>query len=244
MSQTKKAFGLVSIVALTCSLGLLGCGDDESDGNNTGGTGTGASGGNGGSGNTGGGTGGTGTGAMGGMGGMGGEAPAETPVDRMGRPAINTALTDRFSAGHDAAAEAYNVNHDDTTWDAMYAADFAASIAIYDAIDTVCMNQAFSCDDETDAACYGVFAGVLADDKLWLDTDYTTCVTYLGVEADATGLLANDDCGGRRPVDDVIQRTYSLLVNGSLADIDDGIAVEPETLAADGTFPYLGAPNN
>jgi len=238
-----RAFELISVVALACSVGLLGCGDDDG-GDGTGGTtGTGATGGGGGGTGATGGTGGTGTGAMGGTGGAGGDPVVEAPIDRMGRPAINTALTDRFSAGHDAAAEAYNVNHDDTTWGAMYTADFQASIAIFDAIDTVCMNQAFACQDETDADCYLTFASVLANDKLWLKTNASTCGVYLGVEADATGLLANDDCGGRRPVDDVIKRTYSLLVNGSLADIDDGIAVEPETANAAAAFPYLGAPN-
>jgi hypothetical protein len=241
--MTMRARDLLLLTALTCSVGVLGCGDDDSS--DTSGPGGGGSGNAGGGGAGGGGAGGGGAGGGGAGGGGTGGVPVDEPIDRMGRAAVNTALISRFGDQHDADAEAYNQNHDDATW-AQYEDNMAANLAIYDAIDTDCTNQAFSCGNTTDADCYATFAGVLANDKLWVKTDNPpSCAVYLAVEADATGLLTNDDCGGRRPVDDVINTTYSLLVNGSLSDIDDGVTAEAATTTAFAAgFPYLPAPNN
>ncbi len=169
-------------------------------------------------------------------------------IDRMGRPAINTATDETFLAVNGAqptpstdalrgaAEDAYNADATPLNWTDNQKT-MKAQLAILDALDGVCGNQAFACGTTTadlaNPACYATLAGVLADDRLWMTTKATaTCTTYLGVETQA------DDCGGRRPVDDVIKSTYSVVAG---VTFDDGITA-PSGLHPT-TFPYLAAPH-
>ena len=65
-------------------------------------------------------------------------------VDRMGRPAINTALNHTFdtTAAAGTAKDAYNADKNITGWQAAYTAQFAANLGIFDALDNVCGNSA------------------------------------------------------------------------------------------------------
>lgn len=199
--------------------------------------------------------------------GMGGGFPAPptlgTQIDRMGRPAINTALDETFLAVNGAsptlsttalraaAEDKYNQDGDPLNW-TNNTKTFKANLAILDSLDnttvlgTGCGNQLLACGnadaDHGNANCYSTLAGVLADDRLWVKTTSTSCSIYLGVEADATNKIPNQDCGGRRPVDDVIKTTYSLVVAGDLTfSVDDGIT--PPAGLHPTTFPYLAAPH-
>ena len=111
-----------------------------------------------------------------------------------------------------------------------------------DSIDNTCGNQGFFTADA--GLRYSTLAGVLANDALWVNTGSTTCTTYLGVEANATGALTNTDCGGRGLAYDVMNITYNLLVTGGLTapttPLDGTTAVAAKTNGT--TFPYLGAP--
>jgi len=66
-------------------------------------------------------------------------APAlGTQIDRMGRPAINTALNHGFDANAsnaNAAKNAYNADSNVGTWVATYGAEFAKNLAIIDVLD-------------------------------------------------------------------------------------------------------------
>jgi hypothetical protein len=176
--------------------------------------------------------------------------PIGMQIDRMGRPAINTAANNVFEADASVAGPAkdgYNANNVPSKWVAAYGAEVAKNVAIFDSLDTVCGNQfAAKLPDGglgTAAGTYSVLAGVLADDRVYLKTDATTCSCaapggYLAVEGAATGLVPNTDCGGRRLDCDVMDRTYSLLAVGALSGVTDGIG--PDTTKTGGTkFPYL-----
>jgi hypothetical protein len=178
-----------------------------------------------------------------------------TQIDRMGRPAINTATNDTFlvpsasppgfKASDDitraAAEDDYNEESDSTTWVTKFAPTIALNLGVLDSLDGNCENQIASCkNDQMAGGCYNTLAGVLADDRLWVKTTSTSCGAYLGVEADAV-LAANMDCGGRRPIDDVIKVTYSVLAFGDTTSFDDGITA-PNGLHPD-TFPFFGAPH-
>ncbi|MSP25533.1 MAG: hypothetical protein EXR75_10285, partial [Myxococcales bacterium] len=112
----KTLIQFAAVAALSVGV-LAACGDDETTAAGPTGTPTTTSA-NGGSG--GGGTGGatTSNGGSGGAGVTGFPAPPKlgNPIDRMGRPAINTVGSKTFSAMADAAKDAYNVNHDEATW--------------------------------------------------------------------------------------------------------------------------------
>ncbi|MBK6515632.1 MAG: hypothetical protein IPM79_04690 [Polyangiaceae bacterium] len=260
MNQTMKFVG-----GLLLAMGLLGaCGDDT--------TATGGSGG----GNGGENPGGNGTGGSGGGGGV--EIPPKpelgAQIDRMGRPAINTALMGAFiqfsGAGNPQASDnttraeledAYNADSDAAGWSAEYTTLFAANLAILDALDSgvpagatpedACENQAFSCGDYLDTSgCYDLLAGVLADDRLWVDTTGVGCNAapvaspvegYLAMELEILLNAPNDGCGGRRPVDDVIDITYSALTVGGVSGVGDGIPA-PADLHPE-TFPFLAEPH-
>src|SRR6266566_1303987 len=67
--------------------------------------------------------------------------PAPVPgaqIDRMGRPAINTAANHIFdpdAAGKAAGKEAYNGDTSQGTWSTTYGGEFAKNLAIFDALD-------------------------------------------------------------------------------------------------------------
>ena len=163
-------------------------------------------------------------------------------IERMGRPAINTALNATFNGNADAAGsakDAYNQDDDPSGWAAAYSDEFQVQLAILDSLDRNCGNQ-LGADLNPDDR-YAALAGLLADDRLYVNTASGTCTTYLAVEADALAILANDDCGGRVMSYDVIDVTYSAVAVGALSgvgDTVDGDDADPDKDA----FPFLAAP--
>lgn len=202
------------------------------------------------------------------------ETPTDTPttpppptlgtqIDRMGRPAINTALNHSFDTTKttkDAAKDAYNQDKDPTNWvkPTVYVPEFMANLGVLDALDAKCGNQ-LSYKGTTPAAdSYSPLAGLLADDRLWLKTDATTCSLttsptlidstpggYLAVEGASS--VPNNDCGGRTLSYDVMNISYSLLAAGAggLAPPTnqlDGVMAVPDR-SKGSTFPYLAVPH-
>lgn len=173
---------------------------------------------------------------------------------RMGRPLINAAANHTFDpddASKSAAQKEWNENSDPASWVQKYATEIGKNLAIYDALDGVCGNQLFADKSRPDASRYATLASVLADDRLWIRADGRVCTIYLGVEADATKLVANRDCGGRKPDYEVVMLTYSALATGTIpasaalavssGGVTDGTtAVAAKTSVA--TFPYLAPP--
>ena len=236
--KTKKLAFLLFVAGATA---LVGCGDDGDIG--TGGTaGSGATAGTGGTG---------GVGAAAGTGGAGGGVAVVGQIDRMGRPAINTALTQTFSpdsAAKSARKDEYNAEDDTAAWPG-FVPDFAAALAILDSLDadsnaqTGCGTQlAIGPPTEPGGDTrYDGLAGVLADDQLYIDSTTNVCVAYLGVEAETLGVVEDGGCGGRTPEYDVIDDTYSVLAAGVLAGVSDGVDENVEGFLAD--FPFLAPPN-
>lgn len=175
-------------------------------------------------------------------------------IDRMGRAAVNTALSNPFDlyrpGGTGMPIEASDVtknryNRDGnvanwvTNWGATpYTAPNAAvnfNLAILDGLDGgTCGNQlAFNATTK-----YATLTGVLAADVLQLDSTRTTCNQYLSVELNALG-IANTNCGGRTLSMDTVDVTYSALAIGATTGVSDGIA---ETTVPLTTFPFFTAP--
>lgn len=180
-----------------------------------------------------------------------GPPPAPTlgaQIDRLGRPAIATALIDPFYLAGKPAQEqkkdAYNADDDPSGWVTAWAPDMAASVAVLDSLDTTCGNQILYTEPAS-AASYAGLAGVLAYDVLWVNAAPTDCDgVYLAVEANATGLITNDDCGGRVPAADIVDISYSLLAGVTffpVPAVGDGIAANDVAFLTE--FPYLAAPH-
>ncbi len=271
----KKTIQLLGITLLSAAA-LAACGDDtQTGGGNTGGGNTG------GNPTTGGnppqGAGGNGGDGVGGDG--GGPNPFPPPpepgaqIDRMGRPAINTALVGAFvqydASGDPQAADPavraglqddYNADTNEADWGDSYGPLFIGNLAVIDALDTglngttnqqACTNQAGhpTPGDLSDPLNYGTLGNaVLPDDRLYVSAAAEGCTAgaqanpfsgFLGLElATLSGMTAG--CGGRRPIDDVIAVTYSLLTVGAPAGFDDGIT--PRAGQHPQTFPYLAPP--
>jgi len=257
MTKTKKTITLAACVAL---LAFTGCDEDEDPGMDAGGMdagGTDAGGTDAGGSDAGTDAGGTDAGAPMARG-MDNPPTIGAQIDRAGRPAISTAAVGTFmapGAERDTLKDNYNANDDPSTWAAMYADGIADMIAIYDGIGGT--DDTNGCGDQLsdgsvatgDEARYDFLAGVLADDRLILITNSTAghCDQYLGGEALVLGIVdaATAGCGGRAPTVDVVDRSYSVLVNGSLGDFGDSVDFADIPAADqpnDDTFPFLPAP--
>jgi hypothetical protein len=183
-------------------------------------------------------------------------------IDRMGRAAINTALTDPFylsdptsdgtmSPMEDAHKDGYNADVNQAMWPTAWSPAFEKSLAVFDAIDGVCGNQLLASPAGADAGAgrYAALAAALADDQLYLDLTRAECgaaTNYLAVEARFALGQNVAGCGGRTPLDDTIDATYTLLAEGAGgAPLGDGIDhdADPSTAASLTSFPFLNPPN-
>lgn len=191
-------------------------------------------------------------------------------IERMGRPAINTALNATFfetAANKGPMKDTYNQIFDAAMWSTTelrsgvtVAAEFARNLAIYDVLDKGavmnggCGNQALyngGGGGDPTATSYQTLAGVLADDQLYVDTSKTTCNNYLSLEVEVAtgGVFAHTQCGGRTPSHDVIDVTYSVLAAGTAGfeipsfnpKVGDGVPKHGDV--SDTEFPFLGPPH-
>jgi hypothetical protein len=171
-------------------------------------------------------------------------------IDRMGRAGINTAATAPFfresveeeKKAHDDVADAYNSASDPSQWVGLFTSVIAPNIAILDSLDTVCGNQLLAGDTATPGR-YDALAALLADDQLYVNTASGACQQYLAVEGNAVG-ITNNDCGGRTPLYDTIDVTYSVLAIGKLTGVTDGVPIDADGTASITAFPYLDTPNS
>ena len=181
-------------------------------------------------------------------------------IDRMGRPTINVAVTNPFdldlkalnpvATSRDVTRDAYNQDSDSAKWGANWTGVLGFNLAIYDGADTVCGNQLLADANVNTPARYAALGGVLADDRLYLDTAQTTCKLYLAVEANAALSLGAADCGGRTPLESVVNETYTAAavgIGGFNSDgtfaITDGPTSNAEGTPSLTTFPFLTSPN-
>jgi hypothetical protein len=170
-------------------------------------------------------------------------ALSSTVVDRMGRAGVNTALTAAFNPNSTAASaikDDYNSASNPTLWKVLFTSMIAGNLAILDSLDTNCGNQLLA--GPAGAGRYNTLAGVLADDQLYVNTASRICTQYLGVEANAVVAL-NNDCGGRTPLYDTIDTTYSVVALGALGGAGDAINIDADGTASLDTFPFLDDPN-
>ena len=174
-------------------------------------------------------------------------APAiGTQIDRMGRPAINTALNHAFdvnAAAKGSAKDAYNQDAAAGTWPTTYVTEFAKNLALMDFLDSGLSCTAGVCSGATGTngcgnqalyngnpdgggsalpTSYATLATVLADDELYLDTSKTECKFPLAVEFGFITGAGNTTCGGRAPSYDVIDYVYTAVAIGISGFTIDG----------------------
>jgi hypothetical protein len=170
-----------------------------------------------------------------------------TQIDRMGRPAVATALI-AFLGDEPAKGtrkDLYNSSAP-ATWQSEFKNEARSSLAIYDALDAVCGNQLLATQTSSTPERYETLATVLMDDRLYVNSATSTCTQYLSVEATAVGIPGlENNCGGRAPGSlngyDVIDITYSVVSIGGVGGVTDGIG-EDNVTHSDTDFPFLATP--
>ncbi|MDB2706447.1 hypothetical protein N8Z55_02615 [Pseudomonadales bacterium] len=160
-------------------------------------------------------------------------------MDRIGRPAILTALVSTFDEpiARGVSRDAYNAASL-ADWK-KFTNNIRGNLALFDGLDGQCGNQILLDPSVIGPSRYDTFATVLADDRLYLNTTSGSCSQYLGVELDAFNLAANDECGGRTITQDVIDVSYSALVVGNVVFVTDGVGSDNVSQSND-VFPFLG----
>ena len=161
-------------------------------------------------------------------------------IDRVGRPAILTALVSVFeiSTIRGDNRDAYNAARRED-W-IMFTDNIRDNLALYDGLDGQCGNQLAADLSLTGPFRYNTLASVLTDDRLYVNTTSNSCSQYLGVELDVTNLAKNSECGGRTPTNDVIDVSYSAIINDLSFFVTDGVSSDNVVQSLD-FFPFLAA---
>jgi hypothetical protein len=163
-------------------------------------------------------------------------------IDRAGRPAISAALISAFTpADRQADLDRYNKsgNSSPTFFPIM-----EKSLAVLDGLNGTCGDQLLFAADPDPTRKYRALARALADDQVYVQSDRPGVGSvYLGVEAEALQALqpGQGSGGGRAPGDDVVARSYSVLVAGQLTGLDDGVSEDDADHDID-VFPFVAAP--
>jgi hypothetical protein len=162
------------------------------------------------------------------------------PIDRMGRALTGNALLATFDteAVSDARKMQYN-QAPPAAWSS-FAPDIGATLAIYDGFDGRCGDQWLAVQNAPPVDRYTELARLLADDRLWVNSEARVCRQYLSAEFSHLG-ETHRDCGGRTPNYDAVDVFRSLLVLGRIKGVDDGVARD-DRQHSDLRFPFL-APN-
>lgn len=190
-------------------------------------------------------------------------------IDRMGRPAISTALValrTASGAARTAQRDAYNHASDPATWKTTTVrtgttieGELGVNLAVFDALDkglSTAQGALPGCGNPlvhsgTGATFYRLAADLFADDQLYVDTSKGSCSVYLALEIEkaSAARIIHSTCGGRTPTHDVIDATYSVFAAGldglgpapAFAPVlRDGVPVHADIKD---TFPFLGPPN-
>ena len=160
-------------------------------------------------------------------------------VDRIGRAAVSTTLVAAFAddEGRALALDAYNeaARSDGSE----FAAEIRANLAIYDGLVGQCSNQLLASTEDASPERYAALSGLLADDRLIVDATEGACEAYFNVELSQAGLTGLKDCGGRTPLHDVVDLSYTLFAGDPMTPISDGVAEDSVTASLD-VFPSSG----
>lgn len=158
------------------------------------------------------------------------------PIDRAGRPLTGNAMLG-FLAGADVSNSLKeDYNHATPSTAQQFIPEIEKTLGIYDGFDGQCGNSFLADSSVQSPARYQALATLLADDRLWIDSDATLCAEFFSVELGDT-----IHCGGRTPLEDAIDVYRSELVTGRQKGVDDGVDRD-EREHSMSEFPFLAAP--
>ena len=164
-------------------------------------------------------------------------------IDRAARPLTGGALLGPLATNEISGRMKEDYNAATPQGAAQFLPEIEKSLALYDAFDGKCGNQLLSAGAAPAPQRYEKLARILADDRLWVNTESTVCTQLFGVElASLAGHTeAAIDCGGRTPLYSAANVYRSLLVDGTTTSISDGLDRD-EKRHSETEFPFLAAP--
>jgi hypothetical protein len=168
-------------------------------------------------------------------------------IDRAARPLTGNALLGTLASEETSnrLKEDYNAATPGTS--ARFVPEIEKALALYDAFDGKCGNQLLTKSPTTTprAERYRALAELLADDRLWVNSESTICLQLFAVElANLAGQSERQvDCGGRTPLYNASNVYRSLLVDGSTTGVDDGVEHD-DRRHSETEFPFLAAPES
>jgi hypothetical protein len=169
---------------------------------------------------------------------------AQRQIDRAARPLTGNALLGTLASDEvsDRLKEKYNSSTPARS--AEFVDEIEKGLALYDGFDGQCGNQLLVDRAIISAQRYRALAALLADDRLWVNSQSSLCTQLFAVElaqlAGHKALLG--DCGGRTPLYDAANVWRSLLVDGTSSSVSDGVEHDDQQHSAT-VFPFLAAPD-
>jgi hypothetical protein len=141
----------------------------------------------------------------------------------------------------DNLKERYNRTTPSTS--AEFVPEIEKTLGLYDGFDGKCGNQLLADRSVESPLRYKAMADLLADDRLWVNSESTLCLQFFAVElASLAGKgELTIDCGGRTPNYDAVDVYRSLLATGTIKGVDDGVARDEREHSAS-EFPFLASP--
>jgi hypothetical protein len=164
-------------------------------------------------------------------------------LDRMGRPLTGNAMLAPLAPDEvsDNLKERYNRTTPSTS--AEFVPEIEKTLGLYDGFDGKCGNQLLADRSVESPLRYKAMADLLADDRLWVNSESTLCLQFFAVEL--ASLAGKDeltiDCGGRTPNYDAVDVYRSLLATGTIKGVDDGVDRDEREHSAS-EFPFLASP--
>ena len=170
-------------------------------------------------------------------------AAGSKQIDRAARPLTGNALLGTLATKEvsDRMKEDYNVATPQNV--DKFVPEIERGLGAYDAFDGTCGNQLLFSSAAPAPKRYEKLARMLADDRLWVNTESTVCTQLFAVElASLAGHTeAAIDCGGRTPLYSAANVYRSLLVDGTTTGVNDGLDHD-EKQHSETEFPFLAAP--
>ena len=165
-------------------------------------------------------------------------------IDRAARPLTGNALLATLGSDveSDALKERYNRATPATS--GAFVPEIAKGVALYDGFDGRCGDSLLIDRKAPPARRYWPMATLLADDRLWLNSRSSICTQLFAVERAALAgeTAVAGDCGGRSVTYDAVNVYRSLIANGTVVGVDDGVHGD-EKVQSTAVFPFLAAPD-
>lgn len=164
-------------------------------------------------------------------------------IERMGRALTANMLIGPLGPAEDSNSRKETYNRSDPREWPQFAVDIQRTLGLYDGYDQTCGNQWLADRKEQASERYEALAKMLADDRLWVDSNSTVCTQYLAVERSSLGneKKLSSDCGGRTPNYNANAVFRSLLIRGTPTVVDDGLEHDDREHSTT-DFPFLEAP--